>query len=108
MDDEVHGLLRDGQSLSAFALKRSFGVESDVNLGSQFLQIPQTFLDQVGVWTRSDSGNPDSYLVNSFGAWCDVFFAYKKVSTLPAYSIPTLGDMKDTHTEVIDNGGKRL
>ena len=102
MDDEVHGLLRDGQSLSAFALKRSFGA-SQVALGSQFLQIPQEFLDQVGAYYGSDDSK-----VNSFGAWCDVFFAYKKVSTLPAYSIPTLGDPKDTHTEVIDNGGKRL
>lgn len=102
MDDEVHGLLRDGQSLSAFALKRSF-VKEDVALGSDFLQIPQEFLDQVGAYYGSDDSK-----VNSFGAWCDVFFAYKKVSTLPAYSIPTLGDPKDTHTEVIDNGGKRL
>lgn len=102
MDDEVHGLLRDGQSLSAFALKRSF-LRSDVVLGSEFLQIPQTFLDQVGAYYGTDTDK-----VNSFGAWCDVFFAYKKVSTLPAYSIPTLGDPKDTHTEVIDNGGKRL
>lgn len=102
MDDEVHGLLRDGQSLSAFALKRSF-VKEDVVLGSEFLQIPQTFLDQVGAYYGNDADK-----VNSFGAWCDVFFAYKKVSTLPAYSIPTLGDPKDTHTEVIDNGGKRL
>lgn len=102
MDDEVHGLLRDGQSLSAFALKRSF-INEDVVLGTEFLQIPQTFLDQVGAYYGNDGDT-----VNSFGAWCDVFFAYKKVSTLPAYSIPTLGDPKDTHTEVIDNGGKRL
>ena len=101
MDDEVHGLLRDGQSLSAFALKRSFHLE-DVELSSAFLQIPQNFLDQVGVF------NNDDYQTNSFGAWCDTFFAYKKVSTLPAYSIPTLGEPKDTHTEVIDNGGQRL
>lgn len=107
MDDEVHGLLRDGQSLSAFALKRSFATGSDVQLGSEFLQIPSNFLDQVGVYD-GHSAATQNQMVSSFGAWCDVFFAYKKVSTLPAYSIPTLGDMKDTHTEVIDNGGKRL
>lgn len=106
MDDEVHGLLRDGQNLSAFALKRSFAAVDDVDLGSAFLEIPQDFLDQVGVYNGSNG--TDDKVVSSFGAWCDVFFAYKKVSTLPAYSIPTLGDMKDTHTEVIDNGGKRL
>lgn len=104
MDDEVHGLLRDGQSLSAFALKRSFGPIDDVKLGSSFLQIPRNFLDQVGAY----NDDQDGYRVSSFGAWCDCFFSYKKVSTLPAYSIPTLGDMKDTHTEIIDAGGKRL
>lgn len=102
MDDEVHGLLRDGGSLSAFALKRSFNLNSDVELGSDFLKIPQDFLNQVGAYY----GTSDN--VNSFGAWCDVFFAYKKVSTLPSYSIPTLGDIRDSHTEVINQGGKRL
>lgn len=106
MDDEVHGLLRDDESLSAFALKRSFADVNSVALGTDFLQIPIDYLDQVGVYNGAES--TDNKLVSSFGAWCDVFFAYKKVSTLPAYSIPTLGDMKDTHTEVIDNGGKRL
>lgn len=98
MDDEVHGLLRDGESLSAFALQRTFS--NDVELSSDFLKIPQDFLDQVAA---SSSGLP-----SSFGAWCDSYFSYKKVSTLPAYSIPTLGDPKDTHTEVVDSGGKRL
>lgn len=98
MDDEVHGLLRDGESLEAFALQRTFS--DDVQLGANFLQIPQDFLDQVSA--------SENALPSAFGAWCDSYFSYKKVSTLPAYSIPTLGDPKDTHTEVVDNGGKRL
>lgn len=94
MDDEVHGLLRDGQSLSAFALQRSF--DSSVELSTAFLEIPTNYLDQVLA------------VEGDFNFWADCYFAYKKSSTLPAYSIPTLGDPKDTHTEVIPNGGKRL
>lgn len=98
-EDEVHGLLRDGQSLSSFALKRSFDVPSHVELGSSFLQIPTSFMDDVTA-VKSELSN--------FGAWCDAYFVFKMLRALPAYSIPTLGDEKDTHTEIIDNGGKRL
>lgn len=97
MDDEVHGLLRDGQSLDSFALKRSFSTAP--SLGSSFLEIPTNFLDQVGAVASS---------ISNYGCWVDSYFSYKKSSTLPAYSIPSLGDMHDVHTEVIDNGGKRL
>lgn len=104
-NDAVHGLLRDGESLSAFALKRSFGMpdEYDVSLlpslGSEFLQIPRNFLDDVSAVAGSSS---------KYGCWVDCHFSYKKVSTLPAYSIPTLEDPKNTHTEVIPLGGTRL
>lgn len=97
MDDEVHGLLRDGQSLDSFCLQRGFS--SVPILGSAFLEIPRNYLDQVGAVASS---------VSDYGCWVDSYFAYKKSSTLPAYSIPSLGDMHDVHTEVIDNGGKRL
>lgn len=97
MLDEVHGLLRTGGSLESFALSRDFA--QTPYLGSQFLQIPTNFLDEVSA--------VDEY-ASDYGYWADMYFSYKKSSTLPAYSIPTLGDMKDTHTEVIDNGGKRL
>lgn len=97
MDDEVHGLLRDGNTLRAFALQRTF--DSAPALGSQFLQIPTSYLDQVTAVYGDAS---------VFGCWADCYFKYKKVSTLPAYSIPTLGDPRDTHVEIKDNGGKRL
>lgn len=100
MGDEVHGGLVDGQSLSAFALKRSFGSAPSISLGSSFLQIPVNYLDDVAA---SSSGLP-----SDFGAWADIFFQYHKVSVLSAYTIPTLGDPQNTHTEVIPNGGRRL
>lgn len=100
MEDEVHGGLCDGQNLSAFALKRGFGSLSSVSLGSEFLQIPRNFLDDVAA--------SDSDVLSNYGAWADIFFQYRKVSVLSAYTIPTLGDPQNTHTEVIPNGGRRL
>ena len=97
-DDEIHGLLRDGETLSQFALQRSFD-ESSPELSSAFLRIPATYLDQVTASDTSTAG---------YSAWYDIFFPYKKVSTLPEYSLPTLADLKHVHTEYISRGGKRL
>ena len=97
MDDEVHGLLRDGESLQSYALQRSF--DTTPQLSSAFLQIPKEYLDQVF------SVDVDT---SQFSCWYDIFFPYKKVSTLPEYSLPTLADMKHAHTEYMSRGGKRL
>lgn len=100
MNDEVHGLLRDGQSLSAFALQRSIETSGQGSvIGTQFLEIPKNYLDQVS--------NVNSE-VSKFGCWSECYFNYTKIMPLAAYSIPTLGDPRDTHTEIIDNGGTRL
>ncbi len=96
-DDEVHGLLRDGENLDSFALQRSF--ESSPDLSSSFLQIPVNFLDQVFAQSSASS---------RFSCWYDIYFPYKKISTLPEYSVPTLADMKHVHTEYMSRGGKRL
>lgn len=99
--DRVSGLLKDGENLDSFALQRSFSgnIQSGVGISSQFIQIPTNFLDGVS----AVSGD-----VSRYGCWVDAYFNYHKVSTLAAYSIPTLGDLKNTHTEVIPNGGVRL
>lgn len=97
MSDEVHGKLRDGQDLASFQLQRTF--LDDQSLSTSFLEIPKDYLDQV---TAVDSS------VSEFGCWCQCYFDYKKVQPLAAYSIPTLGDPKDTHTQIINNGGTRL
>lgn len=96
-DDEVHGELRDGSSLEAFAVQRSF--DSGVTLGSEFIKIPKTMLDQVMSTTVG---------LSKFSAWYSIYFDLKKSSELPVYCVPTLGDEPDTHTELIDRGGKRL
>ena len=97
-DDEIHGLLRDGDNLQQFALQRSFSGDAP-ELSSAFLSIPTDYLDQVTAVTTAEAG---------YTAWYDIFFPYKKVSTLPEYSLPTLADLKHVHTEYISRGGKRL
>lgn len=96
-DDEVHGLLRDGNSIDSFALQRGFATAPE--LGSEFLQIPKDFLDQVMATSSVASG---------FSCWYDIYFPYKKVSTLPEYSLPTLADLKNVHKGEMSRGGKRL
>lgn len=97
IDDQVHGLLRDGNNLQSFALQRSFA--DNVELGSSFIEIPKDYLDQVSA---------ADYRISKFGCWVDTNISYYKASTLPAYSIPTLEDLKNTHTVIIDKNGKRL
>lgn len=97
MNDEVHGKLRDGQDLAAFQLQRTFS--GNQSLGTSFLEIPTNYLDQVTYTNAS---------VSDYGCWCQCYFDYRKVQPLAAYSLPTLGDPKDTHTQVINNGGTRL
>lgn len=96
-DDEIHGLLADGENLSAFALQRGFVVPPD--LGSEFLQIPSDYMDQVQAVDTSTSG---------FNAWVDMYFNFRKVSPLSEYVIPTLGDLRNTHKESIPYRGRML
>lgn len=100
MEDEVHGGLCDGQSLSAFALKRSFGTLPNTSLGASFLEIPVNYLDDVAASSAA--------VASDYGAWADIFFQYRKTSVLSAYTIPTLGDPHNTHIESVPTGGRRL
>ena len=104
--DEVHGLLRDGQTLQSFALQRTFGVGSTSNLikpeiNTQFLQIPTDYLDQVSAVNGE---------ISRFGYWCDSFFDYKVSMPLAKYSVPSLQDPAYEHGEdiVVDRSGKQL
>lgn len=96
-DDEVHGKLRDGETLDAFSLQRSFGAAP--TLGTDFVQIPTDYMNQVTAVA--------DYMSN-YGAWANFYFSFKKVSPLSEYVIPTLGDLKDVHTETIPYRGTML
>lgn len=99
--DVLHGLLRDGQPLSAFALQRTFEQSNDVELSSDFLQIPTDYLDQVTA--------VEGWL-SQFGYWCDTYFDYKVAMPLSKYSLPSLQDPAYEHgkTIVVSKGGQKL
>lgn len=89
-DDEVHGLLADGQNLSAFVLQRGF--DSTASLNSSMLQIPTNFLDNVMVTTAGVSG---------FNVIVDAYFDAKYLRVLPEYSLPSLCESEN-------DGGKKI
>lgn len=98
-NDKIHGLLRDFEQLDSYALQRTFD-RFDVNqISSSFLQIPKNYMDQVQAVSTSNSG---------YNYWASIYFPFKKISTIPAYSQPTLADLSNAHTEYISRGGKRL
>lgn len=97
-NDLVSGLLRDGESLDMFALKRSF--TSSPQLSTSFLEIPTTALDEVAA--------SEDALPSSFGAWADIYFKLHTSMPLSAYTIPTLGESHDKHTVMVESGGVRL
>lgn len=98
-NDEIHGLLRDNESLQSFALQRSFSKSVAPVLGTDFIQIKTTDMDNVTAVAAQMSG---------FGAWADFYLSLKKVSPLSEYVIPTLGDMKDSHRENVPYRGTML
>ena len=101
MEDELHGILRDGSSLDAFALQRSFAFGSSPSINSSFLEIPTNYMDQVTAVTAE---------LSTYGYWLDTYFDYKVAMPISKYSLPTLQDPAYEHgrTVVIDKGGSRL
>lgn len=99
--DQLHGLLRDGQSLQSFALQRTFGDGSTQTLGTSFLEIPTNFMDQV----TAVSG-----WLSDYGYILDSFFDYKVAMPLSKYSLPSLQDPAYEHGEtiVVSKGGPKL
>ena len=98
-NDEIHGLLRDDETLQSFALQRSFSKSVAPVLGTDFIQISTKDMDNVTA-VKSELSN--------VGAWADFYISLKKVSPLSEYVIPTLGDMKDSHRENVPYRGIML
>ena len=99
MEDELHGLVRDGQSLQSFALQRGFSGTPSIN--SSFLEIPTDYMDQV---------TATSATISNYGCWMDCYFDYKVAQPLAKYSLPSLQDPAYEHgrTIVVHKGGNRL
>lgn len=101
-DDELHGLLRDGQSLDVFALQRTFsGSASAQQISTEFLEIPRNYLDQVSAVSSQ---------VSEYGCWVDSFIDYKVSMPLQQFSIPSLQDpaYEHGHNIRVRRGGRRL
>lgn len=103
-NDEVHGELRDTQSssdsgsLRVFALQRSIS-SARISLDSSFIEIPTDFLDQVFAVTTESSGYSFMWYIQ---------WQLTMTRPLAEYSIPTLGDPKDTYTTRIPLRGKQI
>lgn len=87
-ESELHGLLRDGQTLSSFALQRSFAAGSNPQINTSFIKIPSNYMDQVEAVT----GN-----ISQYGWWYDAHFDYKVSMPLSKFSIPSLQDPASEH-----------
>lgn len=101
MEDELHGIVRDGSSLQSFALQRSFSGGSNPQINSSFLEIPTSFMDQVTATNAT---------ISQYGCWMDCYFDYKVAQPLAKYSLPSLQDPAYEHgrTIVVQKGGKRV
>ena len=99
--DELHGLVRDGESLESFALQRYLDEAQDPRIDSEFLEIPTTYMDNV---TAVKSA------ISEYGCWVDSFFNYKVSMPLSKYSLPSLQDPAYEHgkTIVVRRGGFRF
>lgn len=99
MEDELHGIVRDGSSLQSFALQRGFTGSPYIN--SAFLEIPTDYMDQVTATNAT---------ISNYGCWMDCYFDYKVAQPLAKYSLPSLQDPAYEHgrTIVVHKGGSRL
>lgn len=101
-EDELHGLLRDGESLESFALQRTFDNSSpSPTINSSFLLIPNTYLDQV---------TGGSYSISNYGTWIDSYLDYRVSMPLQRYCIPSLQDpsYEHGHELTVRKGGNRI
>lgn len=98
--DELHGLVRDGESLSSMVLQRSFAPNGNAMNGA-WLQIPTNYLDQVTAVTAE---------VSQYGYWCDIFFKYTCSMPLKPYALPCLEEVDEEHqtTVSIPMSGSRV
>lgn len=99
--DELHGLLRDGKSLSAFASQRTISDSGSTSISSDFLKIPTDYLDGVAA-VEGD--------ISEYGYWADTFFKYRVSMPLARYSTPSLQNPAEEHGDAVTiaKGGKHL
>lgn len=100
--DELHGLVRDGESLESFALQRYMDPSNIMlTISDEFLQIPTDYMDNV----TAVAGE-----ISQYGCWIDSYFRYRVSMPLAKYSLPSLQDPAYEHgkTIVVRRGGFRF
>lgn len=99
--DELHGLVRDGESLESFALQRYLDAATDAYIDNEFLQIPRDYMDNITAVKST---------ISEYGCWVDSYFDYKVSMPLAKYSLPSLQDPAYEHgkTITIRRGGFRF
>lgn len=97
INDTVHGALRPGEDLSSFVIQREFA--ESPNFGTSFLEIPTTALDNLFSVSSENM---------CLSCWFEIFWSFKAVMPLAEFCVPTLGELQDTHTINVKQGGSRL
>lgn len=103
-EDELHSLLRDGESLQSFALQRAASsviTGGNTSISTLFLNVPDTYMDQVSATSQN---------VSKFGAWIDSYLDYRVSMPLHQYSTPSLQDPAAEHGRdvTIERGGHKM
>ncbi len=98
--NEVHGQMVLGNSLESFVAQRQF--EDVPELGTEFLEIPKSYLNNVFATDNVASSN--------LGYWYDTYIKYNIVTPLARYSMPSLQDPAYEHgyDVTITRGGSRV
>ena len=98
--DELHGIVRDGDTLDAMVLQRSFQ-NASYGVNSAFLQVPTTYLDQITAVAAD---------VSNYGYWCDAFFKYGVSMPLKPYALPCLEESDEEHQRsvMVDVSGSHI
>lgn len=101
MEDECHGQFVLGQSLGSFIAQRYFYVTSNPTIGTNFLEIPTNFLDNVTAVNAA---------ISNYGFFAQFAFDYKVSQPLAQYSLPSLQNPAYEHgvTVKIHRGGFRF
>lgn len=103
-EGEVHGHLRNGESLQSFVFQRYF---SGLNtISTEFLEIPTDSLSDVFAYQSSIDGEE----LYTYGIWLDMDFDCKISDVLSDFAIPSLQDPAYEHGEtiIVHRGGFRF
>lgn len=101
-EDEVHGIFRDGGSLSAFVLQRNFkDANNPVHISSNFLEIPTTYMDDITIVNSA---------MSEYGYELDYYVEGGFMVPLYKHSTPSLQDPAVEHGKsvVVHRGGFRF